>query len=349
MIISAKNELLKYSGRIDHSSSEWARMIYASSFVKIKFIGNGISVEIENHNQYWTNFLGVIIDGVQNKVEISSEKGRKTYILAENLDFKEHELILFKRQDACHVLDIYSFEILGNDCEILPCTINNNRRIEVFGDSVSCGEVAEAVDYVGKSDPEHIGQYSNSWYSYGWILARMLGAEIHTTAQGGIALMDGTGYFCGPDYIGMESVYDKLQYKPQILETSEWDFDLYEPHLAIIAIGQNDSHPENFMADDYDGENSKLWRAKYEKFIRTLMEFYPRTHFILITTLLNHDAAWDRAIEDVKNSISNDRVHHYVFSRNGSATPGHPRISEAQEMADELYNYIEEIDDLWSF
>lgn len=349
MIISAKNELLKYSGRIDHSSSEWARMIYASSFVKIKFIGNGISVEIENHNQYWTNFLGVIIDGVQNKVEISSEKGRKTYILAENLDFKEHELILFKRQDACHVLDIYSFEILGNDCEILPCTINNNRRIEVFGDSVSCGEVAEAVDYVGKSDPEHIGQYSNSWYSYGWILARMLGAEIHTTAQGGIALMDGTGYFCGPDYIGMESVYDKLQYNPQILETSEWDFDLYEPLLAIIAIGQNDSHPENFMADDYDGEKSKLWRAKYEKFIRTLMEFYPRTHFILITTLLNHDAAWDRAIEDVKNSISNDRVHHYVFSRNGSATPGHPRISEAQEMADELYNYIEEIDDLWSF
>src|SRR5699024_12424939 len=88
------------------------------------------------------------------------------------------------------------------------------RRIEVYGDSVSAGEVSEAVDYVGKPDPEHNGQYSNSWYSYAWMTAWKLGAEIHDIAQGGIALLDGTGWFNAPDYVGMETAWDKIHYNP---------------------------------------------------------------------------------------------------------------------------------------
>ena len=49
----------------------------------------------------------------------------------------------------------------------------------MYGDSVSAGEVSEAVEYTGKPDPEHNGQYSNSWYSYAWMTARRLDAEIH--------------------------------------------------------------------------------------------------------------------------------------------------------------------------
>ena len=52
--------------------------------------------------------------------------------------------------------------------------------MEVFGDSVSCGEVSEALKYVGKPDPEHDGEYSNSWYSYAWITARKLGQNFTT-------------------------------------------------------------------------------------------------------------------------------------------------------------------------
>lgn len=50
------------------------------------------------------------------------------------------------------------------------------RKIEVYGDSVSAGEVSEAVDFVGKPDPEHNGEYSNCWYSYAWMTARKLNA-----------------------------------------------------------------------------------------------------------------------------------------------------------------------------
>lgn len=54
--------------------------------------------------------------------------------------------------------------------------------------------------------------------------ARNLNAQIHDIAQGGMALMDGTGWFHEPDYIGMETAWNKIHYNPDFGEISEWDF-----------------------------------------------------------------------------------------------------------------------------
>ena len=62
--------------------------------------------------------------------------------------------MIFKRQDACHELTILGFEINCNtddECELLEASPLPPRRIEVYGDSVSAGEVSEAVDYVAKA------------------------------------------------------------------------------------------------------------------------------------------------------------------------------------------------------
>ena len=70
-------------------------------------------------------------------------------------------------------MHILGFEI-EDEAKLLELPDAPKRKIEVYGDSVSAGEVTEAVDYTGKSDPEHQGGYSNSWYSYAWMTARML-------------------------------------------------------------------------------------------------------------------------------------------------------------------------------
>lgn len=41
---------------------------------------------------------------------------------------------------------------MDDGADLLPPEPKPARRMEVFGDSVSCGEVSEAVDYVGKED-----------------------------------------------------------------------------------------------------------------------------------------------------------------------------------------------------
>ena len=137
--------------------------------------------------------------------------------------------------DSCHIVTLLGFE-LGSDAKVLTPAPLPSRKIEVFGDSVSCGEVSEAVDYAGKPDPEHDGEYSNSWYSYAWMTARNLHAQLHDTSQGGIALLDKTGWFMAPDYLGIESCYDKIEYQPELSEVKPWDFSRYTPDVVIFCI-----------------------------------------------------------------------------------------------------------------
>ena len=339
MWISPENPLIIYSGRIDFEDCKEPVFVFAASYVKVRFTGKEIKAVIRNQREYWTNYLGVIVDGKQTKIALSDDREKHTYVLAENLEEGEHELVLFKRQDSCHIFTLYGLEI-EDQAHLLEPLPEPERRIEVFGDSVSCGEVSEALNFVGKEDPQHDGEFSNSWYSYSWITARRLNARLHDTSQGGIALLDHTGWFVEPDYVGMESCYDKIEYHPGMGPVKIWDFSRYQPHVVIVAIGQNDSHPKDCMATDYNGAEAENWRKHYKAFVKRLMELYPKAQIILQTTLLMHDAGWDRSIEEVCRAIGDPRVHHYLYKRNGAATPGHLRIPEAEEMAEELANYI---------
>lgn len=346
MRIQADNPLLQYCGRIDFDNPKAPVMVYACTSVKLAFTGTSVSVTMDNRHCCYDNYMGYVLDGEMGRFLLADEPGQKDYKIAGNLKDGQHELLLYKRQDAGHYVTLLGFDIDG---DIIEPSERPARRIEVFGDSVSCGEVSEALDYVGKPDPVHNGEYSNSYYSYSWMTARKLNAELHDTSQGGIALLDGTGYFAAPVLAGVESCYDKIEYNPQLGETKPWDFSKYTPHVVVVAIGQNDSHPEDYMAEDYDGTKAARWRAHYETFIRRLMSLYPQARIILTTTILNHDAAWDKAIDYVCNKINNHRVHHFLYKRNGAGTPGHIRIPEAEEMSDELVAYINSLGkEIWN-
>lgn len=346
MRILPDHQFLQYSGRIDYDNPKAPVLVYAGSFIRMRFTGTSVKAVIANKRSFWSNFMGYILDGKQEKFVLDNGTEPVTYTIAEKLEDTMHELLLFKRQDSCHIITFFGFE-LDDGATLEEVSPLPKRRMEVFGDSVSCGEVSEAIEYVGKSDPQHDGEFSNSWYSYSWLTARKLDAEIHITAQGGISLMDGTGWFHGPDFVGMESCYDKIEYNTECGPVKTWDFSLYQPHVVVVAIGQNDSNPDDYMAKDYNGEKARNWKNRYQAFIETLMEIYPKAQIILATTILGHDKNWDNAIEEVAQRIASDRVHHFLYSNNGVGTPGHIRIPEAEKMSDELGAYINSLGNIW--
>lgn len=342
--VAPEHELLQYMGRIDFEKESGPEFVFPCTFVKIKFRGTGIKTELTNTNCYWNNFMGVLLDGVQTKFLLEN-RGRKEYVLAEQLEDTEHELILFKRQDCCHTVQFHGFRLM-EDAEVLTPSPLPKRHIEVYGDSVSAGEVSEAVNYCGQPDPKHNGEWSNSYYSYAWCLARKLNAQLHDIAQGGICLLDDAGWFAGPDACkGMFSMYDKIQYHPDLGVQKRWDFRKYTPEVVIVAIGQNDKDPYDYMKADYDSEQSLYWRLAYKDFIGKLRRRYPQAHIILTTTILNHESVWDEAIDEVCRSLqkTDDRIYHFLYSNNGCGTHGHIRIPEAEKMAEELAAYIESL------
>lgn len=342
MKIFPDDKRLVYSGRIDWSDPKRPIWIYPATFVKLRFTGESLSVRVSNKNLCWNNYIGFIADGEQSKQLINKDGETHLSLELRPVSGGVHNVLMFKRQDACHELTILDFE-LADGGELLDAEPLPKGCMEVYGDSVSAGEVSEAVEYAGKADPEHNGEYSNSWYSYAWMTARNLGVQLHDVAQGGISLYDGIGWFHAPNYIGMESAWNKLSYNPDFGEPTPWDFTAYTPQLVIVAIGQNDANPDDFMKNAPEGEKAVYWREHYRAFIENIREKYPEAYIVCCTTLIEHDANWDKSIDSVVKSLGDEKVFYFMYKRNGSATPGHPRIPEAQEMADELTAFIKSL------
>lgn len=337
-IFTADNSAFSYMGRIDFSDKTAPMLIYAGSNVRCRFKGTYLDVTIDNisMNEYCS--FGAIIDGVQYKIELKNEGGAAVYRVAENLSDEIHTLIIFKRQAAANY---FRFISVATDGEVLPTEDKFDLKLEFFGDSVSAGEVTEAVYYDEHQDPEnHKGIYDNSYFSYTWLTARKLNAEFYNNSQGGLALFDKTGYFYDKDLTGLETTYNKLSYVPYApMGMTEWDFSRYIPDIVVFAIGQNDAHPDPQAI--FDKEYAEKWKAKYKEIVLELKEHYGNVKFLLVTTVLMHDPRWDEVLDEIKAELG-DFVYRYRYRRNGAATPGHPRITEQNEMALELSQFIKE-------
>lgn len=346
MIISHNDPKVLYMGRTDVSERE-TKLYWAGSQAEVKFRGTKLSAVV-NSTALWGRLqFGIVADGEMSGVPLAYENNGKdiAVTLAEGLPEGEHTVVLYKRHAANQLLSVKSFETDGEFLEPDPLP---KLKIEVYGDSVCAGEVIEAYDMVGQCDPEnHDSVYDNVRNSFVMQTARNLNAQIHNICQGGIALFDGTGYFHAPDFIGLESVYDKVCYFPEGGEPTVWDFRRYVPDIVIIAIGQNDKHNGKTDSDDIDISDPatrRKWKVAYQKLVRSLSDSYGDVKFVLTTTVLMHDAEWDKAIEEIKNELCENgiKTYHNLFSRNGAATPGHPRLAEHDEMARELTAFIKE-------
>lgn len=344
MFFKPSDPNIAYMGRIDHSDPDAPAFFYAGSQIKFNFKGTSLKISVINHSYWGELALGVILDGEMIKIPLSPENNGKevTLTAAEGLPDTAHEVTVYKKHAANQLL---VFKGIETDGVLLEKPALPQLKMEVYGDSVCAGEVIEAVDYVGKCDPEgHNSRYDNVWNSFVMQTSRNLNAQIHNICQGGIALFDGTGYFHHPDYIGLESTYDKLCYFPEG-GISMWDFSRYTPDIVVIAIGQNDKHNGRTDKDDIDISDPvyrKEWQTAYIKMVRTLNDKYSSPKFVLTTTILMHDSEWDKAIDEIKDQLNEMgiKAYHNMFKRNGAATPGHPRLPEHNEMAQELTAFI---------
>ncbi len=339
-VFTADNKAFSYMGRTDFSDPKAPMLIYAGSNIRFCFRGTSLAITIENIPMNDNMWIGALIDGVQKKIPIENNRDRQRIVIAEGLeDDKTHSCMIFKRQAAAHYFRFISAEA----DEITEFDHTYDMKLEFFGDSVTAGEVSEAVYYEGISDPENHGStYDNSYFSYAFSAARKLNAEFNNNSQGGIALFDHTGYFYGPDIetlTGLESTYDKLSYVPYApCGVSDWDFSRYTPDIVIFAIGQNDANPRPEAV--FEKEYTEKWKSRYKEIISDLKKHYGNVRFIITMTVLRHDMKWEEILDELCAEFNDPSVIRFRFRRTGAATDGHPRITEQEEMAIELADFI---------
>ena len=328
------DQRLQYMGRIDRHDPDAPEFFWAGSLAQFAFTGSQLVLIIENHACFAGMQLGCILDGEERQIALGDADNRYDIPVS---GAGKHTFILFKRQDATHHFVLREI-LLADDGDLTELPPLPALKMECFGDSVTAGSAVEMMDRLGQLDPEvYDALCDNAWHSYAMQTARLLGAQVHLTAQGGIALLDGTGWYAGGRY-GMETAYDKLCYLDWEPMT-DWDFSRYTPDIVTFAIGQNDAHIDGIDRHLTPDERAR-WLDTCCRILTDLMRKYPKAVFILFLTVMMHEAYWEELIDEACERMSSPRVKRFRFTRSGTGTPGHPRIPEQCEMACELTEYI---------
>ena len=334
------NQNIQYFGRVDlNTASGRPRFAASSVYIKAKFMGSAIDVRLFDEGRGGSfNILEAIVDqyppvrlaapDIQHEqtmhvfpVNVTDDGGAPV-----PLPCGVHTITVAKRTEA----DVGYTEFGGFDvAELLPPDPAPTRKIEIIGDSITCGSGIEAKErnaaecsqngFVDSNDAGLSGYgqgVENGYLAYGSVLARTLNASWHVTCAGGIGLV--RNYYSRGDQTPMPGVYPFLYPEdhtvtPTLWPTKEWSITgdagpEETPDVVVIGLGTNDFSRDSAPAADGGtvlrdpmpvgnvadagpdaASNAGTLEQGYVSFIDQLRAIYPGVHVILINSPLLGD------------------------------------------------------------
>ena len=324
--IGATDADVRYVGRFDNRDPAGPRCAWSNSAVRLKFSGTALNVKLADTN---ANQWQVTIDGKAASL-ITSKGPGKVYAVAAGLAEGEHVVELVKRTEAFNgVTQFLEFQISAGG-KLLPVPANR-RRIEIIGDSISCGYGNE-----GKNEQEHFEPSTENGYAtYGAIAARELGADYICIAWSGKKMW--------PDNT-IPALYDLTLPDDS---KSQWDFSKWTPDVVLINLATND-----FGRSKIPDEQG--WIKAYESFIARLRKNYPDAEIYVASGSMMGD--WDekkpltvlkkylaKIVADRK-AAGDTKVHEIDFApqdrKDGLGSDWHPSVKTHEIMAKKLVDTL---------
>ncbi|WP_413667017.1 SGNH/GDSL hydrolase family protein [Mucilaginibacter sp. Mucisp86] len=332
VILKSKDQRIRYTGRINQTD-EAAELYWTGSSLKINFDGTGASAVMQDERG--ENYYTIIVDDkVINTIHLDNTK--QAYTLAENLPAGKHTLELFKRTEWDKGKTLFYQFTLAKDATALPPPDAKKRKIEFFGNSITCGYADE--DTTGQDRGS--APYENGYLSYAALTARHFDAQYVCTSKSGIGIT--VSWFP----LIMPEMYNRLDPTDP---TSIWNFKKYTPDVVVINLFQNDSwivnQPNNPQFKERFGskapEPEQLIKA-YKEFIKNIRKVYPKAQIVCALGSMDATKAgspWPGYIEKAVAALNDKQIYtHFIPYKN---TPGHPSLKEQQAMADDLIAFLD--------
>lgn len=314
---------LHWVGRVDQSDPADVRCAWSGCGVIARFQGTGVSVELGDRQQYT-----VVVDGFLTP-KLSASPG--TNVVADDLGAGTHVLELYRRTEANQGESHFLGFDFGSGALLAPPPAPD-RRLEVIGDSITCGYGNEGADqYCGFS-----ADTENHYLTYGAIAARNLGAELSTIAWSGKGVVCNYGDDANSCVDPLPIYYDRTL--PD-REDSVWDFGSFQVDAVVVNLGTND-----FSTDDDPSQAE--FESAYEALLEAIRAAHPNA-FILATIgpLLSGDdlTAVRGYIENAvtnRNHAGDDRILAFELNptegSEGYGCDWHPSLATHERMAEEL-------------
>ncbi len=247
--VAPYNREIRYLGRWNTSQSQGPRCQWSDAGFEFRFKGTAANVAINDSGT--SNMFEVVIDGKPSSI-VQDANGQHTYQVCAFTDPGIHTVALFKRTEAFFGIAQVEGIQLSSHGKLLSLPRTSGRRIEVVGDSISCGYGDEAKNQNSKFR----AQTENAYETYGAIAARYFGAEFSDIAWSGRKMW--------PDNT-TPSIY---AYSLPTDTSSLWNYSKWVPQAIIINLSTNDFNGSTPSVKD--------WTGGYEAFITRLRKHFPK-------------------------------------------------------------------------
>ncbi len=305
---------IRFVGRVDTSDGKGTRFEWPGVSIHARFTGASVAMDLSDTAA--TEFA-VFVDGAEHPKVVASA-GRKTYTLASGLSAGAHEVMVWRRSESTLGLsELFGLTFAPGGALLSPPP-PLARRIEIVGDSITCGygnEGAPGCNF--SSDTE------NNYFAYGSVAARAVNAELSTVAWSGLGMYRNYNDV-GPAPKPLPFYYDDaLPTTP-----TAWDFTRFVPDVVVINLGTNDSSTH--------GDPGQPFVDAYVAFVKHLRTKYPTAWIVCIdaTTAVTADIA--TVVSTVKAGGDTKIEAFALKGQNGQGCDGHPNVASDAVMGASL-------------
>jgi lysophospholipase L1-like esterase len=257
--IPAIDPHIRYVGRWDFRDAKGPKAQWSASTVEIRFKGRRLGVVLADPTDYWIEEL----DG--KPVTKLRFQDSTPELLIDSASNEVHTIRLIKATEAfVGVAQVLKFTA-SPGTKLLAVPVPKH-RLEVIGDSISCGYGNE-----GANEKEHFKpETENAYLSYGAIAARNVHADFADIAWSGKKMW--------PDNT-IPSLYN---FTLPTDTTSSWGFGMPGPDAIVINLATNDFGKG--IPDE------KGWTEGYNAFVDELRTHSPNARiYFAIGTMMSDD------------------------------------------------------------
>ena len=304
---------------------------FANSDAGVEFAFKGTSLELylssTAYVQYTYNYVCVYIDNRDPVVLCVDHEGWQT--AAEGLDKNTlHSVRILKRSEAnAGAVLIHNARISEGGRLYRAEPAKTNRRIQVLGDSITCG-YGTLWD---KSVSREVTKWEDGTNTYATMTADYFGASLENICISGIGVGNDTNkpYPLLPNYKKQDNFVEM-----------DCDFSLFVPDVIVIELGTNDYGQQN--SHDEFIENA----TELVDFIRSK---YPKAYIVWYYGTMG-SLSYCSTIQDAVDGLKAKGDTRISFLRTTPPTAaegyglyGHPSLAAHKRMANELITCIEKL------
>jgi lysophospholipase L1-like esterase len=249
-------------GRVDRRDPDGPRFGWPGSRLRARFTGTGLSLVLADRG---TSHYDVSIDGASTGVLIVTGSARP-YEVAAGLAPGVHDVVVTKRTETFLGVTQLQGIVPAPGGAIVPSPVWTGVRMEIIGDSISCGYGVLGTDAFCPFSADTEAE-TEAW---GALAARELSAAHTTIAWSGLGLYR--------NYDGVTTDTMPLLYGRAIGDDPEstWDHS-FVPDVVVVALGTND-----FAGGK--GDPGSVFETTYVAFLEELRSIHPKAHLAVATS-----------------------------------------------------------------